>query len=35
MLTDKEIKALEPKDNKKYLVADYEGMFILIYPNSP
>lgn len=33
MLTDKEIKALEPKDNKKYLVADYEGMFILVYPS--
>lgn len=31
MLTDKEIKALEPKDNKKYLVADYEGLFILVY----
>lgn len=33
MLTDKEIKALEPKDNKKYLVADYEGMFVLVYPS--
>lgn len=33
MLSDKEIKALEPKENKKYLIADYDGLFVLVYPS--
>ena len=33
MLTEREIKALEPKENKKYLVADGEMMSVLVYPS--
>ncbi len=33
MLTDKEIKALKPKSDKKYLVADGQMLFVLIYPS--
>lgn len=33
MLSDKEIKALEPKSGKKYLVADFEKLFVLVYPS--
>ncbi|KGI57365.1 tyrosine-type recombinase/integrase [Campylobacter sp. MIT 97-5078] len=33
MLSDKEIKALEPKLDKKYLVADFEKLFVLVYPS--
>lgn len=31
MLSDKEIKALVPKENKKYLIADYDGLFVFVY----
>lgn len=33
LLSDKEIKALEPKADKKYLVADFENLFVLVYPS--
>ena len=33
MLTEREIKALEPKENKKYLVVDGEMMSVLVYPS--
>ena len=33
MLTEREIKALEPKENKKYLVADGEMLFVVVYPS--
>ena len=33
MLTDKEIKGLKPKADKKYLVADGEMLFVLVYPS--
>ena len=33
MLTDKEIKGLKPKADKKYLVADGAMMFVVVYPS--
>ena len=33
MLTDKEIKGLKPKADKKYLVADAEMLFVVVYPS--
>ena len=33
MLTDKEIKGLKLKADRKYLIADGEMLFVLVYPS--